>query len=77
MSKELILPMNAVETMYDVHRVAEFLGIDERTVWRRVQDGFLRRPVKIGKLTRWFESDIAHCQQRMREKRESQERKMK
>jgi predicted DNA-binding transcriptional regulator AlpA len=69
--------MSSIEPMFGIHQVAETFGIDERTVWRRVQDGFLRKPLKVGKLARWFESDIAECQQRLREQRESQERKMK
>ena len=69
--------MTAVEGMFDLHKVAETLGIDERTVWRRVAEGVLRRPVKNGKLARWFESDLAEYQQQLREQRDSQERKTK
>jgi predicted DNA-binding transcriptional regulator AlpA len=66
-----------VERMYDVREVAALLGIDERTVWRTVQAGLLRKPVKNGKLARWFESDIAECQQRMRDLRTTEERTSK
>ena len=61
--------MNAVEEMFDLHRVAGLLGIDERTVWRRVADGTLRKPVRVGRAVRWFESDIATYQQKLREER--------
>ena len=61
--------MNAVEEMLDLHAVAKFLAIDERTVWRRVADGTLPKPVKVGRAARWFASDIADYQQRLREER--------
>ena len=58
-----------VEEMYDLHAVAKFLAIDERTVWRRVADGTLPKPVKVGRAARWFASDIASFQQRLRDVR--------
>ena len=61
--------MNTVEEMFDLHRLASLLGLDERTIWRRVADGTLRKPVKIGRAARWFASDIANFQQRLREER--------
>ncbi len=61
--------MIALEQMLDVHEVAGLLAIDERTVWRRVADGSLPKPVKIGGAARWFASDIATFQQRLREER--------
>jgi predicted DNA-binding transcriptional regulator AlpA len=69
--------MNPVEDLYGVREVAKRLGIDKRTVWRRVQERTLRKPVKNGKLAQWFESDIAECQQRMRDERDDEERKSK
>lgn len=61
--------MNAVEEMLDLHAVAKVLAVDERTVWRRVADGTLPRPVKVGRAARWFASDIANFQQRLRDER--------
>ena len=60
---------NAAEPMWGLQKVAELLGINIRTVWRRVADGELPKPVKVGSLARWFQSDIAHYQQRLREQR--------
>jgi predicted DNA-binding transcriptional regulator AlpA len=58
-----------VEEMYDLHAVAKFLAIDERTVWRRVSEGKLAKPVKLGRAARWFASDLASYQQRLRDER--------
>lgn len=38
--------------------VANLLGLSRATVWRRVADGTLPKPVKIGGLTRWVSSEI-------------------
>ena len=61
--------MIAVEEMLDLHAVAKFLASDERSVWGRVADGTLRKPVKVGRAARWFASDIANFQQRLRDER--------
>jgi predicted DNA-binding transcriptional regulator AlpA len=65
--------MNAPEAMLDLHAVARLLGIDERTVWRRVADETIPRPVKVGRAVRWFISDIQAFQQRLRETRAKHE----
>ncbi|MEI9894169.1 MAG: hypothetical protein WDN28_09875 [Chthoniobacter sp.] len=57
------------EEMFDLHKLAKLLGLDERTIWRRVADGTLRKPVKIGRAARWFLSDIANFQQKLRDER--------
>jgi predicted DNA-binding transcriptional regulator AlpA len=61
--------MSAIEQTYNVHKVASLLAIDERTVWRRVAEGKLRKPVKDGRASRWHESDLAEYQQRLRDER--------
>ncbi len=38
--------------------VAEILGCSKTTVWRRVKDGTLRKPIKLGGMSRWPISDI-------------------
>ena len=63
--------MNSIEAMLNLRQVAKLLGIVKRSVWRRVADGSLPKPVKIGSAARWFESDIAKYQQRLRDDRES------
>jgi predicted DNA-binding transcriptional regulator AlpA len=38
---------------------AELLGCSKATFWRRVADGTIPRPVKIGGMSRWPLSEIA------------------
>jgi predicted DNA-binding transcriptional regulator AlpA len=59
-----------IETMMDAKKLAEMLGASVRTVWRLVSAGILPKPVQVGGSTRWFESDIAEFQRRLKEKRE-------
>lgn len=61
--------MKPVEPMRDLHWVAQQLGINERTVWRRIAQRVLRKPLREGRSARWFESDIAQYQQRLRDER--------
>jgi predicted DNA-binding transcriptional regulator AlpA len=37
---------------------AGMLGCSPTTIWRRVADGTLPRPVKIGGMSRWLTSEI-------------------
>jgi len=34
------------------------LGCSKSTLWRRVADGTVPRPVKIGGMSRWLQSEI-------------------
>lgn len=40
------------------HAAAAMLGISRATFWRRVTDGTLPKPVKIGHATRWHRGEI-------------------
>jgi predicted DNA-binding transcriptional regulator AlpA len=59
----------SVEEMLDLRALAKLLAIDERSVWRRVADGTLAKPVKVGRSARWFVSDVANYQKKLREER--------
>lgn len=37
---------------------AELLGCSKATFWRRVADGTIPKPVKIGGMSRWPQSEI-------------------
>lgn len=38
--------------------VAKALNVSVSTVWRRVRDNTLPRPIQIGRLSRWSISDV-------------------
>ena len=44
--------------------------VSVREVWRLVAEGMLPPPVKIGRCSVWFGSDISEFQMRLREQRE-------
>lgn len=52
--------MNTLTTdrLLSVKDTARALGCSVATVWRRVADGTISKPVKIGGMTRWPESEI-------------------
>ncbi len=37
---------------------ANIIGCSRATVWRRVSDGTLPKPIHIGKLARWVDAEI-------------------
>ncbi len=38
--------------------LANIIGCSRATVWRRVADGTLPQPLKIGNLTRWVDGEV-------------------
>jgi excisionase family DNA binding protein len=61
---------NGAERHYRVKQVAELLNVSAREVWRLVARGELPSPVKIGRCSVWFESDIVEFQMQLRAQRE-------
>jgi predicted DNA-binding transcriptional regulator AlpA len=51
-------PRIAPDALLTDKDVAKMLCASVATVWRRVQDGTLKRPIKIGALSRFPQSDI-------------------
>lgn len=47
-----------IDPLLNVREVAGILGISIPSVWRRVSDGTLPRPLKLGGLSRWQLSDV-------------------
>ncbi|WP_375623313.1 MULTISPECIES: helix-turn-helix transcriptional regulator [unclassified Bartonella] len=41
-----------------VRESAKLLNISVSTLWRRVTDGSVPKPLKIGSLARWLQSDL-------------------
>jgi predicted DNA-binding transcriptional regulator AlpA len=62
--------MSAALRHYRVKRMAELLAVSVREVWRLVARGDLPQPIKIGRCSVWFESDIIEFQMRLRAQRE-------
>lgn len=50
--------MNITDTLLTAHDGAKVLQVSIATFWRRVADGTLPKPVKIGTLSRWPRSEI-------------------
>lgn len=47
-----------VDPLLRKHEVCDMLRISPASLYRRVQDGTLPRPVKLGGLSRWPQSEI-------------------
>jgi predicted DNA-binding transcriptional regulator AlpA len=62
--------MASVLRQYRVAEVASLLSLSVREVWRLVAKEELTAPVKIGRCSVWFESDIADFQARLLAQRE-------
>ena len=50
--------MGIVDPLLTVRESARILQISVPTFWRRVSDGTVPKPVKLGGLSRWPESEI-------------------
>lgn len=48
----------SIDPLLTAREGAEFLSISVPTFWRRVADGTIPRPVKVGALSRWPRSEI-------------------
>ena len=49
---------NQVDPLFRDGDAAELLGCSKATFWRRVADGTIPRPLKIGGMSRWPASEI-------------------
>jgi predicted DNA-binding transcriptional regulator AlpA len=56
--------------LFRVREVAALHAVSVRKVWRLVAEGMLPQPVKIGRCSVWFDSDISEFQKRLRAQRE-------
>ncbi|MFD1157908.1 helix-turn-helix transcriptional regulator [Roseovarius aestuarii] len=55
----------------DVKEVADVCQCSPSTVWRRVADGTIPKPIKIGGMTRWSMSEIAAAIEAVKAQREA------
>ncbi len=49
---------NSIDPLVKDGEAAAILGCSKSTFWRRVADGTIPRPVKIGGMSRWPQSEI-------------------
>jgi predicted DNA-binding transcriptional regulator AlpA len=50
--------MEHTDPLLTTDEVADFLKISRVTLWRRVKDGTVPKPLKVGVFSRWPRSDI-------------------
>ena len=50
--------MNITDPLLTDKNAAKMLGCSVSSVWRRVREGVIPRPLKIGGMSRWPQSEI-------------------
>lgn len=50
--------MEITDPLFTVRECAEVLQVSVPTFWRRVADGTVPKPIKLGALSRWPRSEI-------------------
>lgn len=50
--------MTDLKILLTVQETATLLGLSVASVWRRVNDGTLPRPIRIGGATRWVRDEL-------------------
>lgn len=51
-------PLSGVDPLLRDREAAQILGMAVPTFWRRVADGTVPKPIKLGHLSRWPKSEI-------------------
>ena len=60
---------SSAEQLISVKQLAELCSISERATWRLLASGVLPKPIKMGRCTRFFRSDVSRCLDGLREQR--------
>lgn len=63
--------MNAVDPLLRANEVCDLLSISVTSLYRRMADGTLPKPVKLGGLSRWSRADILRAIDAARERSEA------
>lgn len=53
--------MTVVDPLLKAREVAEMLSISVPSLYRRMADGTIPQPIKLGQLSRWARADILHA----------------
>jgi len=59
--------MTTVDPLLKATEVAKMLNISVTSIYRRMADGTLPKPIKLGSLSRWSKADIARVVETARE----------
>jgi excisionase family DNA binding protein len=60
---------SGIERLIQLHEVAARLSVSIRTVFRLIADKTLPHPVKVGRSSRLYSSDVDEYLERLRDKR--------
>lgn len=58
MSVQSTSPLPGVDSLLKVGEAANVLSISVPSFWRRVADGSVPKPIKLGSSSRWLQSEI-------------------
>ncbi|MCP9484115.1 DNA-binding protein [Shimia sp. CNT1-13L.2] len=58
MTKHPLPPSGSVDPLLKVGEAADLLSISVPSFWRRVADGSVPKPIKLGSASRWPQSEI-------------------
>lgn len=53
------------DTYLTINQLAELLGIGRSSIYRRIEDGTLPKPIKLGKLSRFSENAVVAALQEL------------
>lgn len=67
--------MTTVDPLLKATEVAEMLNISVTSIYRRMADGTIPRPIKLGGLSRWSQADILSAMAAAKERRVEPQRR--
>ncbi|NDV02891.1 helix-turn-helix transcriptional regulator [Pseudoroseicyclus tamaricis] len=59
-----------IDRLLNVSEVAARLSCSKATVWRQTAEGNLPEPIRLGRLTRWPESELSEFLAELKSRRE-------
>lgn len=54
------------DRLLTVRELSDWLCLSVRSIYRRIDQGVLPRPIKLGRSTRFVQSDVEACLERLR-----------
>lgn len=65
------IPAISLDPLLKDRECAAMLGVSVPTFWRRVADGTVPKPIKLGALSRWPQSEVLEVIERAKAARET------